>query len=167
MGYSGMGVWGTTPEPKTILFGIVQFKHHHPWYPKTPWLAYVVQLYGCLGRRPRTQAIFWGIVQPKHHRRGYLKTRLLAYGVQKFGCLGRHPRTQTIFLALCSSNTPILGTQKHVLWCMVCIGVCVWGATPIHPHASYPKTLFLADLVQSATPKTHIFWPCAFQTPVS
>ena len=35
MEYSGMGVWGTTPELRWFFFCIVQFKHHHTRYPKT------------------------------------------------------------------------------------------------------------------------------------
>ena len=53
-----MGVWGTTPYPHDFC-GIVHFKHTHPRYPKTPFLAHDVQRYGCLGRHPRTQTIFF------------------------------------------------------------------------------------------------------------
>ena len=50
----GMGVLG--------VFGIAGVKHPHPKYPKTPFLAYGVQWYGCLGRHNRTQTIFLAIV---------------------------------------------------------------------------------------------------------
>ena len=46
-----LGARSATPEPKQY-FGIVQFKHQHPRYPKTPLLAYGVQWYGCLDCHP-------------------------------------------------------------------------------------------------------------------
>ena len=47
-------VFGAPTQTCTIFFGIVQFKHPHPSYPRTPLLAYGIQRYGCLGRHPRT-----------------------------------------------------------------------------------------------------------------
>ena len=47
-------VSGAPPHNLNNIFGIAQFKHHHPRYPKTPLLANRVQKYGCLGRHPRT-----------------------------------------------------------------------------------------------------------------
>ena len=37
-----------------MIFGIVHFKHNHIGYPKSLLLAYLVQMYGCLGRRVKT-----------------------------------------------------------------------------------------------------------------
>ena len=157
MGYSGMGVFWRQPE--RFFCGIVQFEHPHRRYPKTALLAYRVQRYGRLGRHPSTQT-FFGSMQFKHYHHRYPKTALLASGVQRYGCLGRHPRTQTIFLALCSSNTPTIGTQKHFCWPMGYSEMGVWGATPEpgsvfgivqfkQPDPGYPTAPLLTYRVQS------------------
>ena len=125
-----VSVFGAPPQIPNNIFGIVHFNHHHRRYPKTPLLAYGVPWYGCLERHPRTQTTFFRIVHFKRPNPRYPKTPLLACRVQGYGCLGRHPRTQTIFLALCISNTPILGIQKHVCWRVGYSGMGVWGATP-------------------------------------
>ena len=39
------------------------------------------------------------------------------------------PRQNAQILALCISNTPILGIQKHCCWHIWCRGMRVWGAT--------------------------------------
>ena len=123
-------VFGAPPQNTNNTFGIVQLKHHHHRCPKTPLLANRVQWYWCLGRHPRTQLILFGIMQFKQHHHRCPKTSLLAYRVQWYGCLGRHPRTQTILLALCNSNTTIIGVQKHLCWPIGYSGIGVWGATP-------------------------------------
>ena len=51
---------GATPQNPHNMFGIVRFKHHHPRYLKTPFLAHGVQRYECLERHPRTHTIFFG-----------------------------------------------------------------------------------------------------------
>ena len=56
----------------------------------------------------------FGIVLFKQPHPRYPKTPVLAYGAQRYGCLGRYPRTQTIILALCSSNTTIIGIHKQL-----------------------------------------------------
>ena len=38
----GMGVWGATREPKQNISAMVHFKHTHPRYSKTPFLAHGV-----------------------------------------------------------------------------------------------------------------------------
>ena len=58
------------------------------------------------------------------------------------------------FLALCSSNTPIIGIQKHLCCGMGYSGMPVWGATP------EPKRYFLA-LCSSNTPIIGIHNPFA------
>ena len=40
------------PRQNDTFFCIVQCKHPNPRYPKTPFLAYDVPRYGCLGRYP-------------------------------------------------------------------------------------------------------------------
>ena len=175
------------------MFGIVQFKYHHPRYPKTPLLTNRVQWYSCLERRPRTQTIVFGTVQFKHHHPRYPKTPVLPYGVRWYGCLERHPITQTICLVFCSSITTVLGIQKHLpgLWSTV---VWVFGAPSQNPNnvfgivqfknpnPRYPKTPLLAYGVQwygcsACHPRAQTivfgivqikhFWHCADQTPPS
>ena len=60
--------------------------------------------------------------------------------------MGATPEPKQCFSALCSSNTTILGTQKHLCWCMGHSGTGVWGAT---------QNL------------NNVFWHCAVQTPPS
>ena len=48
-------VFGAPPQNPNNTFGLVQSKHPHPRYPRTPLLPYGVQWYWCLGRHPRTQ----------------------------------------------------------------------------------------------------------------
>ena len=72
------------------------------------------------------------------------KPLLLADLVHRYAPLGRHAKNPR-FLALCISNTPILGIQKHLGGQMWCRGTRAW----------------------SATAKPHVFWHCAFQTPPS
>ena len=115
-----MRVWGATPKTHT-LFGIVQLRHHHT-------------------RHSKTHTLF-GIVQLRHHHTRHSKTLQIEYFVHRSVCLGRHPKN-THFLALCISNTPILGIQKYCWWHIWCRGMRVWAATP----------------------KQHTFWHCAFQT---
>ena len=128
-----MGVWGATPKTKQFS-SIVHYKHPHPRYSKTPFLAHGVQRYGRLGCHPRTQTLFFGMF--KHHHPRYPKTPFLAYGVPWYGCLERHPRTppephpKQFFLALCSSITTIPGIQKYLCWPMGYSGMGVWSATP-------------------------------------
>ena len=137
------------PQPRTqrILFGIMQSKHRHCRYPKIFLLVYGVQEYRWLGRRPGAQRIVFGIVHFNQSHARYPKTLLLAHGVQRYGCLGRYPRTQIFFLALCNSNTPILGIRKHFCQPMGYPGMDVWSATP-EPHNRYPRTFLLVYGVQ-------------------
>ena len=93
---------------------------------------------------PRQNPTFFGIAQFKHPHPRYLKNIFLADLVQRYALLDRHAQSPH-FLALRTSNTPILGIQKHSFWQIWCKGMRAW----------------------SATPKTHIFWHCAFQTPPS
>ena len=69
------------------------------------------------------------------------KTLLLPLLVQKNARQARHTKTH-IFLASCMSNPPILGVQSHSRWHFWC------------------KSM----RVQRITPKTNMFWHCAFQT---
>ena len=90
-------------------------------------------------------SIFLGIVHFKHHHPRYPKTPLQACELLSYGCLGRHPRTKQYCLALCISNTTILGIQKHLCWPMWYNDMGVWGATP------EPKQYFLAVCVSKTT----------------
>ena len=171
---------GRHPTTQTTFFGILQFKHPHPGYPKKPLLAKRVLWYGCLGRYPTTQAIPFDILRFKHPHPRSSKTPLRAYKVQRDECLGRHPRTQ-YFSAFCNSNTPILGLQKHFCCPMGYGGMGAQGATP------EPKQYFLGLCtsnttiigiqklfcwpmgyrgmgVRDASPEQIIFWHCAVQT---
>ena len=108
-------VFGAPPwNPNNVFFGIVQLKHPHPSYPKTPLMAYGIQWYGGLGRHPRIQTIFFGIVQLKQPHPSYPKTPLMAYQIEKYGVWVATLESKQYFLALCSSNIPILGIQKHL-----------------------------------------------------
>ena len=143
MEYSGIGVWGATPEPK---------QYFEPCAIQTPpsqvsknsfaalWST-VVLVFGAPPQNPNNN---FSLVQFKHPHPRYPRTPLLPYGVQWYWCLGRHPRTQTILLALCNPNTPIPGIQEDPCCPMEYSGIGVWGATP--------------------EPKQH-FEPCAIQTP--
>ena len=91
MGYSCIGCWSAKSDPKTMFFGTVQFKRHHPRYPKTPLMAYGVQWSGCLERHPRPQTIVFGIVQLQNHHPRYPKTRLLPHGYSGLGVWGATP----------------------------------------------------------------------------
>ena len=62
------------------------------------------------------------------------------------GVWGATPEPKQYFLAVCSSNTPILGMQKHLFWPIGYSGMGVWGATP---------------------ESRDIFWHCAVLTPPS
>ena len=84
-----------------------------------------------------------GIVHFKHIYTMYPKTLFLTYVVQSYVRWGRQVKTPR-FLALSISNTPILCIQKHCSLHIWCAGMCDWGAT----HPRYPKTLWLAYLVQ-------------------
>ena len=86
------------PRQHPTFFGIAHFEHPHPRYPKTLFLADLVQRYARSERRANTPHV----------------------------------------LALCISNTPIPGIQKHLFWPIVCRGMCVWSATP------EPRSEFLA-----------------------
>ena len=121
---------GRHPRTQTICFGIVPFKHYHPRYSKTRFVAYGVQWYWCLERHPRTQTMFFGIVYCKYTHPRYPKTLFVAYGVQWYVRLGRHPRTQTIVFCIVHCNHPHPRYPKHLFWPMVFRGMGVWGATP-------------------------------------
>ena len=69
----GVGGGSVTPEPKQF-FGVLRFKHPHPRYPKTPFLAHGAQRCGWLECHPRTHTIFFGIVRFKHTHPRYPKT---------------------------------------------------------------------------------------------
>ena len=125
-----MGAWGATPEAKQYVFGIVQFKHTHPRYPKTPLLAYGVQWYGCQRRHPRTQTIFLALCISNTPILGLQKHLCWPMAYSSMGVWGATPEPKQYFLTLSISNTPILGIQKHLFWPMVRRGMGVWAATP-------------------------------------
>ena len=75
------------------------------------------------------------------------------------GVWGTTPEPKQYFLAFCSSNTTILGTQKHLCWPLGGYsGMGVWSATPEpiqyffvhckHPHPRYSKISLVACGVQ-------------------
>ena len=131
---------------KFTTFDIVHIKHTYTRYPGTLMLAYLLQRYGCLGCHSRTQTIFFGMVYFKHPHPRYPKKPFLAWCAEVW-VLGVPPqKPNNMFLALCSSNTPILGIQKHLCWPMGYNGMGVRGATP---------------------EARQFFWHCAFQTPPS
>ena len=111
VGYSGLAVWGATPEPKQYVSAlcssitIIRGTQKHLYYP----VGYNGM--GVWGATPEPKRFFFAIVQFEYHHFRYQKPSLLACGVQWCGWLGRHPRTQTILLALGSSNITILGIQ--------------------------------------------------------
>ena len=92
---------------------------------------------------PRQNPSFVCIAQCNHPQSctRYPKTLLQADLVQRYALLGRHAKNPH-FLTLRTSKTPILGIQKCSFWQVWCRGM----------RAS------------SATPKPHIFWPCAMPT---
>ena len=165
------------PRQRRTFFGMVHFKHLHTKYPKTLLLAYLVQWYAlgaphqkrtflvwCISNTPMLgiqkhcccdiwcrgmrawgatpKAHIFGMVHFKQPHTRYPKTLLLRYLVQRCARLGRHAKSAH-FLVLCVSNIPILGIQKHCCCHIWCRGMRAWGATP----------------------KAHIFWYGAFQTP--
>ena len=75
---------------------------------------------------------------PGLFRPGYLVTLLYTYGVWS-----ATPEPKHHFKALCISNTPILGIQKHLCWPVGYRGMGAWGATP------EPKHHFLALCVSN------------------
>ena len=127
------------PRQKLAFFDIVHFKHTHTGNPKTLLVACLVQRYAGWGATPKSRR--FKIVHFKHTHTRYQKTLLVACLAQRCACLGRHAKNAH-FLALCISNTPILGIQKHCWLHVWCRGMRVWGATP----------------------KAHIVWHCAFPT---
>ena len=101
----------------------------------------------------------FGTEQFKHTYPRYPNTLSLAYGVRWYGCLERQPGTQTLFLALRTSNTTVIGMQKHLRWPMVYSGMGVWGATP------EPKQIFLALCISTTTVlgiQKHLDWPTGY-----
>ena len=175
---------GLHPRTQRIIHGIVQFKHHHPRYLKPPLLANRVPRYGCLGRQPRIQTIFFGTMQFKRPHPRYPKKSLLASRVPRYGCLGRPPEPIQCFLALCRSDTLILGIQKRLCWPIGYRGMVVWGATPEYEDFGHcavqilPSQVFkntFSDLegtvvgVFLAPPQDlkNNFWHCAVQIPPS
>ena len=114
VGYSGMGVWGATRESKHHFFCLVQFKHPHARYSKTLLLAWSVQRYGSFGRHPRTQTpLFWRRTCQTSPCQVF-KNRFLARRYRGMGVWGASPELKHHFVALCISNTTIIGIQKHL-----------------------------------------------------
>ena len=102
----GMGVWGATPERKQFFYRIVHFKHHHPRYPKTPFLAHGVQGYGCLGCHPRTQTIFSGIDHFKHPHPGCPKHTFFGPWCAEVWMFGAPPQNANNIFLHCPFQTP-------------------------------------------------------------
>ena len=89
---------------------------------------------------PTTTMHIFGIVHFKTTHTRHPKTLLVVRLVQMYACSERHPQNAH-FLALCISNTPVLGIQNYFWWHIWC------------------KSMH----VQSATPRVHIFCHRAFQ----
>ena len=85
---------------------------------------------------------FFGIVHFKHPHPRYPKMLWQADVVQRCACLERHAKTPH-FLTLRSASIPILGIQQHFCGQIWCRGMRACSTTPKH----------------------HIFWHCAVQTP--
>ena len=172
--------------PKPIFFGIVEFKHYHHRYPKTPLLAYEVQWYGVWGATP----------EPKQYSSALCSSNTTIMGIQKhlwwpmgysgMGAWGATPEPKQYSLAVCISSTTITGIQKHLCWPVGYNGRGVWGATPktkkyclalynsnttiigIQKHLCWPMG-YSGMAVWGASPKpqnpkTHIFRHCGVQT---
>ena len=119
------------PRRTPTIFGIAHFKHT-PYKVSKNTVAGMVDAEVCAFGEPRQNPTIFGFVHSKHTHTRYPKTLLLAYLVQRYVRLGRHLKNPQ-FLALCISNTPILGIQKHCRWSIWCRDARVWGATS-NPH---------------------------------
>ena len=147
IGCRGMRAWGATPKPHIFWHCALQTPSS---YVSKNTLAGIFGAEVCAPGAPRQKATFFGIAQCKHPHARYPKTLLQAdlvqryrgTEVQRYARLKRHAN-RPHFLALCISNTPILGIQKH-------FGGYIW---------------YRGMRAWSATPNTHVFWHCAFQTP--
>ena len=156
----GMGVWGTTPEPKQYFLAfcssnttILGTQKHLCW----PLGGYSGM--GVWSATPEPIQYFF--VHCKHPHPRYSKISLVACGVQRCVRLGRHPRTQTIFFGILQfehhhpryPETPLLdygGVQwygclkRHPRTQTIFFGIVHCK----HPRPRYPKTPFLVYGVQ-------------------
>ena len=98
----------------------------------------------------------FGIVHFKYTHTRYPEILWVTYLVKRYARLGRQAKNAH-FLAVCSSHTTTQGFQKHSLWHIWGIGMCVWGATRKthifgivhfkHTRTRYPEILLVDDLV--------------------
>ena len=103
--YIGMGVRGATPDHEEYFLALCSSKHPQPRHPKTPWLAYGIQRYGCLERHPRTQTILLGIVQFKNPHPRHPKTFAGLWGTVVW-VFGAPPQTPNSIFWHCALKTP-------------------------------------------------------------
>ena len=143
MGYSGMSVWGATPEPKHYFLAlcssnttIIGIQKRFCWPMRYCGI-------GVWGAGPQPKQYFWHCVvqtvqTPPSRVSKNTFAGLWGAAVWVFGA--------ELVLALSSSNTTITGIQKHLCWPMGYSGMGVWDPSP--------------------QPKQY-FWHCAIQTPPS
>ena len=176
-------VFGALDQNPNNIFWHCAFQTPHPRHPKTPFLAYRVQRYGCLGRRMRTQNHFSALCISNTPILGIQKHFCWPVGYSGMRGWGATPEPKQCFLLSCILNTPILGIQKHLCWPMGYSGMGVWAATPepnqyflelcilntpilgIRKHLCW---LLLAVLWMVGAPPQNpdnSFWHCAFQAP--
>ena len=151
--------FGAPPQSPNNLFWHCAVQTYLPQVSKNTFAGLWGTVVGVFGAPLQNTYNIFGTEQFKHTYPRYPNTLSLAYGVRWYGCLERQPGTQTLFLALRTSNTTVIGMQKHLRWPMVYSGMGVWGATP------EPKQIFLALCISTTTVlgiQKHLDWPTGY-----
>ena len=139
-GVQWYGCLGRRPGTQTVFFGIVQFKHHRPRYPKTPWGT----MLWVFGAPPQTASnMFWHCAVQTASSEELKNTFASLWGAVVL-VLGAPPQNTNNIFWHCAVQWPSAEDVKNTFASLWGTMVWVFGAPPQNPN--------------------NIFWHCALQT---